>query len=375
MLQTAAAFGAGLVTQSTLQTSCAQAPSCRAHQDEEGTACKISVRVHTASVPSLGRPGQLVRPKLRLEATFAGISKVTEDADFVGADATEARRARRPTSRARAEAPPPKQQRPGAAAPTSSRPLGKSRSCADLRGGASAVVASADACACLWRFGDTLTFAARPRDLLHGGMTLQLHVQSGVRLGPWDVDMPHSNQDFGEVVVDLRRRVLPACVPSWSPPPCNWQHGLAPPGDDDDWRPGGGMDAELECPAAWESPALLVPLMRVSKSPLSGVEVSVVARVAISFSLNIDPQVLLKELEDAEKPLKDRFTDRFAACLRAPLTPLGVCGWEANKKVGPPAWGHGAPQRREQSMSRSRRSREEDVEPEEEAAPLEAVHL
>jgi len=369
MLQAAAAFGAGLVAQQGLQTSCAQAPSCSAHQEEEGTACKISVRVHTASVPSLGEPGRMVRPRLRLEAAFAGAWKETEDADFAGphqqlqsdvASCVASRCSSRMSCSSSATL-----RRSGSA--PGLRTAGCAKRSADVHNNTATVGDIAESC--LWRFGDTLTFAVRPGDLLSGGMTLRLHVQSGMRLGPLHVEMPHSVQDLGEAVIDLRRRVLPACVPSWPP---GWEPDCGLPGDRDDWRPG-GAECELECPPAWETPALVVPLTRLDKSPLSGVAVSIVARVALSFSVNVDPMALLREIEDAEKPLKDKFADRLAACLLAPLTPLSVCGGltvgAASKASS--AWGLSAD--RQFTPRPHRRCKHadacEDDEPDAEAAP------
>lgn len=291
MFQAATAFGAGVFAQS-LQARCSQAPTCTAAKEADCPPCKLSVHVHAATVPELGEPRQMVQVKFRLRASIAGLSKETEEADFEGVS-TEAAHARRR---------------------------------APARGRSPALPTSADAQSNTWRFGDTLTFPVRPRDLLNGGLMLQLRMQSGVRLGPWQVEMPHSAQDFGEAVVDIRHRVLPSCVPSRCPQPvgCAWGPGRAPPGGLEDWRP--GPECEVERPPLWESPALALPLMRVSRCPHSGVEVAVVARIVVSFSLGSDPAVLLKDIEDAERPLAHLLAARMSSC----FTPLAACGADAD---------------------------------------------
>jgi len=175
-----------------------------------------------------------------------------------------------------------------------------------------------------WRFGDTLTFAVRTSDLLGAGLRLRLRVQSDVVcLGPLQVQLPHRAQDYGEAVVDLRSRVLPASVPAWSP------HQFF-----------GGSECEFECPPAWETPALVFPLARVNDSPLSGVEVSTLARVALSFSVNADPTVLLREAEQFEMPLTYKVADGLLSCMHAPLAPLAACS-DAGRGDAEP-WGGGA---------------------------------
>jgi hypothetical protein len=72
----------------------------------------------------------------------------------------------------------------------------------------------------------------------------------------------------------------------------------------------------------------MVPLKGVSDSPHSGVEVSVVARVALSFSVNANPEALMQEATEAEMPLTERVekaVDRFTRWLQAPIQPF-ACG-------------------------------------------------
>jgi len=315
MFQAAAAFSAGLLAQSSVQTTCSQAPSCSASPTDGGTPFKLSVRVHAASVPALGEPGRMVRLKMRLGVGFAGADKETEDADFAGPARSSAwftfreenNPSRGTTHRAgswpsstrgdcAAEfSPGTRSERScGSSASTSAETKGSSTSGADWAS---------------WRFGDTLTFAARTCDLLGGGMRLRLRVQSDVCLGPLQVQFPHTEQDLGEAVVDLRKRVLPASVASWSAPPFL-----------------GGAECEFDCPPSWETPALVFPLSHVSDSPHGGMEVNVLGKVAISFSLNTDPEALMREADQAEMPLTYKVADSLFACMQTPLAPLAVCG-------------------------------------------------
>lgn len=227
----------------------------------------------------------MLRSKFRVKAGFAGLVKETEDAAFVDNDSSS------------------EKAKMGAA----------------------------------WRFGDVLSFPLRLRDLADGGLVLQLRAQTGVRLGVWQVDLPQNTQDLGEVVVDLRRRILPACVQARSPPPpqqCSSGGAAAgrppPPGGPDDWQPTqaalGEEECEVECPPSWESPAFALPLTRISRSPHAGVKVEIVARVVVSFSLNSCPRTLLWEVEERERPLSDKLAARVAMCFTTPSAPLAVCG-------------------------------------------------
>lgn len=65
----------------------------------------------------------------------------------------------------------------------------------------------------------------------------------------------------------------------------------------------------------WETPVLVVPLTTVGEDTHGGLEVSVVARVALSFTVNTSPQMLLRAAEEAELPLAgkvERVVDRLA---------------------------------------------------------------
>lgn len=302
MLQAAAAFGAGFLAQSSVQTTCAQAPTCTATPSDGGTPFKLSVRVHAASVPALAEPSRMLKLKMRLGISLAGIEKETENADFAGPASSSAWFTLRDDT----------------ATPSSG---GVSRNSSDRSSngkfGAGTSRASPAEWAS-WRFGDTLTFAARARDLLDSGMRFRLHVQSDVCLGPVSVQMPHRAQEFGEAVVDLRHRVLPVAVPAFSTPPFL-----------------GGIDCEFESQPSWDTPALVFPLSHVSDSPHSGVEVSTLAKVALSFSLNVDPEVLMREVDAANKPLPYKV---LASCLQVPLAPLALCAGEGNESDEAAAW-------------------------------------
>jgi len=276
------------MAQSSIQATCSQAPTCTAAPTEGETTFKVSVRVHAASVPALAEPGRMLKMKMRLGASLGGVDKETEDADFAGPESKSAWFTRRDEAATPSHA--------GESRQSTERSYSSKFGAAASRG--------SDAEWAAWRFGDTLTFAARASDLLDSGMRLRLHVQSDVCLGPVQVQMPHSTQDLGEAVVDLRHRVFPAAVASWSPPPFL-----------------NGIDCEFEAETSWETPALVFPLASINDSPMSGVEVSVPANVALSFSVNVDPEVLMREVDEASRPLPYKVARDLVSC----LTPLTLC--------------------------------------------------
>merc|ERR1712113_746397 len=104
----------------------------------------------------------------------------------------------------------------------------------------------------------------------------------------------------GEAVLNLRRRVLPACEPVLA-------NGGSPRGF------GGSGQPE------WATPTLIVPLTRTSYAS----QIVVVARVLVSFSVNVDPEVLLREARFVEQP----FGEKITSCLHAPPGSCSrVCG-------------------------------------------------
>eukprot|EP00929_Paragymnodinium_shiwhaense_P103185 TRINITY_DN66508_c0_g1_i1.p1 TRINITY_DN66508_c0_g1~~TRINITY_DN66508_c0_g1_i1.p1 ORF type:complete len:431 (+),score=101.24 TRINITY_DN66508_c0_g1_i1:216-1508(+) len=214
MLNVAAAFGGGVYIRQALND--VKLPAFRRQQDSSATF-KLSVRVIAAAAPALKEPGFWSRQRPFLQACLGDVEKDSEPADYVGKDA---------------------------AAP------------------------SAGACAkeCPWRFGDSLTFVANIKDVLGPGLRLKLRAHSDVNLGPLQLQLA-STADLGEAAVDLRRRVLPACV-----------------------RKDGAAVA------MWESPLLLIPLLHVRGGVVAENHDigQATAHVALVFSMNVDPESILE---------------------------------------------------------------------------------
>lgn len=361
VIQAVAAFGAGL----TAQHTCSQAalPSC-SKPAHGGTSFKLSVQVHAASIPELGQPGTISRIQPRVRACFGAVWKETEVADYVASSSQPsssrkvveawacgmaASSGRKPDPRAalftvsddvckpmpltafsehNVHSPGPGCDTPRAAQDGTRNNDARSTPHAE----------NSEECAVgPWRFGDTLTFSASVCDLRKGGLRLRLGAASGVQLGPWQVDMPRL-QELGEAVLDVQRFVLPACapvtpiVPRSSPrSPVRWE-GDADAGAGRTIRiEGAGHGGSLkvgERPPWWETPVLVVPLTMVSDSPHSGAELSVVARLALSFSVNMDPEVLMREADAVERPLVEtieRALDRFTRWMDEPVQPFASC--------------------------------------------------
>lgn len=136
---------------------------------------------------------------------------------------------------------------------------------------------------CEWQFGETLTLPAHLPDVMGPGLRLRLVAHGEVRLGPLQMDLVQV-QELGECMVSLRRRVLPACSAALD-------RGLSSPG-----------------PWAWSSPVVL-PLADVGQGrPSEGGycfgEVS--AYVALCFGVSMDPEVLRRLADNAERPLAER---------------------------------------------------------------------
>lgn len=157
---------------------------------------------------------------------------------------------------------------------------------------------SVGACAreCPWRFADTLTFAATVQDVQGPGLRLRLRAQSDLSLGPVQLQLVRA-ADLGEACVDLRRRVLPSCVR--------------------DHRTPAGVDL-------WESPVLLIPLMHVKGGVVGNKHDlgEAVAHIALSFSLNMNPEEILGVVEAERRPVSDVLAskcDRAYQWLDAPI--------------------------------------------------------
>lgn len=159
MLNVAFAFGGGFLARET--ASNINLP--QVHRNAEGIkSFKLWVRVVSAAVPALSKPGVLTQRRPRLEVTLGTLQKETELADYVADDESSP---------------------------------------------------EAGACAreCPWRFGDTLTFVATAEDVMGAGLRFRLRGNSDIFLGPVQFQLS-SILDLGEGCVSLRHRVLPACV-------------------------------------------------------------------------------------------------------------------------------------------------------------------
>lgn len=154
-----------------------------------------------------------------------------------------------------------------------------------------------DACECPWRFGDTLKFALHFKDAADPGhVRFRLRAHSDVQLGP--VQFQFSGiADLGEASVDLQRRALPACV---------------------------GHQTSRD--GIWESPLLLVPLFHVRGGLLGDGHVvgEAVAHVAVSFSVDVDPEEILTAVSKEWRPVSDQvrsWMDQTTWSARTPSLP------------------------------------------------------
>eukprot|EP00928_Gymnodinium_smaydae_P059997 TRINITY_DN4352_c0_g2_i1.p1 TRINITY_DN4352_c0_g2~~TRINITY_DN4352_c0_g2_i1.p1 ORF type:complete len:536 (-),score=91.35 TRINITY_DN4352_c0_g2_i1:97-1704(-) len=263
MIQAATAFGGGVWARGKLQDI--KLPQFRRAVDE-ADVFKLSVRVLSAAIPSLGAPGLVRRERPRIEIALGETRKVTEPGDFTAGEV--------------AGSEPDLSSAEGAPCPP-----------------------------CPWRFGDTLTFAAHLSDLLGPGLQVWLRTASEVRLGPLQVDM-NVPRDVGVCSVDIRKRVLPACVNKKS------GHEGGPPSLD-------GASDPSHC--VWES--------RVQVLPLADTNVVVSeasAHVTLLFSVTSDPEALLRAVDEANKPLADKMVAPFANIWREPARWTGgffnTCG-------------------------------------------------
>uniref|UniRef100_A0A7S4Q4E2 WW domain-containing protein n=2 Tax=Alexandrium monilatum TaxID=311494 RepID=A0A7S4Q4E2_9DINO len=232
---------------------------------DESASFRLSVRVLSASIPALAAPGILMRQRPRVEVSLGGARKETELGEFSG----------------------------GGGASSEGRWRRSTDGCAALQvggeGGAGA--AHSAAIGCPWRFGDTLTFAAHLPDLSGPGLRVRLRSQSDVRLGPLQLELARTG-DLGACLVDLRQRVLPACVLERR---C---------------EAGGSTDEGCR---VWESPVLVLPLAG---------EDGLAAHVAAVFGVTADPDALLRLASDAERPLAERVATPLRELVRDPVLRL-----------------------------------------------------
>ncbi|CAE7938521.1 cbh2 [Symbiodinium sp. KB8] len=134
-----------------------QVPQLR--QNPGQIACKLFVRVLSASLPGLPEPGVLTRSRPYLEVNLGSVQKDTEPADFSPSSSSS-------SSKEEIESP--------------------------------------------WRFDEMLTFTVKVEDLLGPGLKLRLRVLNETQLGPFQfLGRP---ADVGEATLELQRRILPSCL-------------------------------------------------------------------------------------------------------------------------------------------------------------------
>lgn len=255
MLQAVAAFSGGVWVQQKL--SDLQLPRLGRAIDE-GATFKLSVRVIAASVPGLADAGLLTRERPRVSVVLGGVRKETELGDYHG------------------------------------------------DGGTFEDEAAGDGLHCPWRFGETLTFATSLNDILLGqGVQLWLRSHSDLRLGPFQINLART-RDVGVCTVDLRNRILPECV----------------------YRKSLGLETtsrgdSSSRPSEWETPVLHLALTHVggsSGSSSSGLVLGQAAgHIALAFSVNTNPKVLLQAAEDATRPLVDRVATPLKELIAEPV--------------------------------------------------------
>lgn len=236
MLETAVVVGGGMLARGAAVSAAASAAAFGTGIIARHALDKA--RVVGASVPELSGPGCMTRERPFLEASLGSSTKVTEFGDFTARD---------------------------------------DEGLED----------------CQWRFRDTLTFTVRLEDVLGPGLRLKLRVRSFMTVGPVELELRAS--DVGEGGVDLRRRVLSACV--------------LPKGQSSDVSGG-----------KWMSPLLLMPvfLVKGGKFGTGGAPGAAVAHVAVSFSLDTDPDVILAEAQTRARSLSQKFEateERLRRCL------------------------------------------------------------
>lgn len=243
MFALAAGFGGGVWVKSKLDQI--HLPKFGAPENE-GCTFKLSVRVLSASIPALSAPGVWSSQRPKLEVSLGSTKKDTEFADYVTSSA----------------------------------------------GGKVGINSNE----CPWRFEDTLTFVAHvPGDLLGDGLRLRLRAHSDFRLGPLQLELSRA-QELGEAMIDLRRRVLPACVK--------------------------GRQRTGASGLVWESPALLFPLLHVKGGLVpQGDELGscASAHVALAFSVSSDPEACLALADLAAKPFSERVADGFVGLMSEPV--------------------------------------------------------
>lgn len=222
---------------------------------DEDSSFKLSVHVHAASVPGLADARLLKRDRPRVEIIMGQVRKETELGDH-RADMV--------------------------------RPVGDEGSAVEGSSGLPSLST------CPWRFGDTLTFVASRSDILGPGLQVWLRTQSEMRFGSLIQMNMSSATDVGVCSIDLRRRVLPACVQTAAPVAA-------------------AVAAEVSSrPFLWETPVMVLPLTHIggrghgATSERTFVLGEAVGHVALSFAVNVDPAALLRSADLATMPLHVR---------------------------------------------------------------------
>jgi len=223
MINVAAAFGGGLLLRQKLEEI--QLPKLTV-SDESQLSFKLTVRAVAASVPGIGKPGFVSRQRPQLQVSLGDIQKETELADYEESSSS---------------------------------------------GSGSGACSSKD---CPWRFGDTLTFKVGMNEVIGPGLRLKLNARSDMQFGPVQVQMSRVDE-IGEASVDLRRRVLPGCVPVRG--------------------------------RSWESPVLLIPLAHVRGGIVNDDQAlgQAVAHVAVSFVMDMEPEIVLAAAEAETRTVSD----------------------------------------------------------------------
>lgn len=125
-------------------------------------ACKLSVRVLSASLPGLPAPGNFTRSRPFLQLNVGSVEKETEPADYN---------------------------------PNSTR---------------SEKAAGAEGTQYPWRFDEQVTFTVTTEDLSGPGLKLRLRVISDTQFG--FLQFSGRPADVGEATLDLQKRILPSCL-------------------------------------------------------------------------------------------------------------------------------------------------------------------
>eukprot|EP00927_Polykrikos_kofoidii_P059440 TRINITY_DN54593_c0_g1_i1.p1 TRINITY_DN54593_c0_g1~~TRINITY_DN54593_c0_g1_i1.p1 ORF type:complete len:574 (+),score=90.99 TRINITY_DN54593_c0_g1_i1:197-1918(+) len=273
MFQAATAFTGGVWVRGKLNDI--QLPQFR-RAVAEADSFKLSVRILSASIPSLSAPGLLKRERPRVEVKLGNTRKITEPGDFA-------------------------QDRSGSSSfPSILKENGE--------------IGSNDTCPpCPWQFGDTLTFAAQVSDVAGQGLCIWLRSASEVRLGPVQVDLA-AGRELAACSVDLRHRVLPACVRRRTCDVDSFASQVFVPGSGcGPCAPSSNISAQ----SVWESPVLVLPLAHVSELP--GAVGQAAAHVTVVFNVNSDPKALLSAADVAARPLADKVVGPLRRLVQEPV--------------------------------------------------------